>query len=131
MKALASRFTGSVLVFATMKQGSDLSENEVDCIAELAEWGREYVRERHQARAPVIVLTGTELFSRSLQEAWLQKGGRHADFAKQRRVDKLRVLANLTQQLYLNMPSYETWFESEWEQRRKQGGRPVSSDGSI
>ena len=120
MKRLALRFPGVVLVFSTMKQASDLSKSEIDRITKLAEWGREYVRGRQQTRAPVIFLTSTELFAPySLREAWKKIGGRHAEFANAgwTRLDNLRVLADLTQQLYLGMPAYGTWLDEKWKKK--------------
>jgi len=58
-------------------------------------------------RFPVIVLTGTELFgSWHLGHAWKEKGGQHARFAEPAslRLDNLSTLAELTQQLYLELP---------------------------
>ena len=120
MKRLAIRFPGAVLVFSTMKHASEFSKNEIDRITKLAKWGREYVRERRQTRAPVIVLTSTELFAPySLHEAWQKIGGKHAEFANAgwARMDNLRVLADLTQQLYLGMPAYGTWLEEKWKKK--------------
>jgi len=120
MKKLAIRFPGSILVFSTMKEADELSKDEVGRIAKLAEWGREYVWDRRQTRAPVIVLTGTELFaSHPFREAWKEKGGRHAQLIEPGwvREENLRVLANMTQQLYLNMPSYETWRDAKWRKK--------------
>ncbi len=124
MKALALRFPGAVLVFATMKRADELSKSEIDSIGSLAEWGREYVEERQETRAPVIVLTGAELFAPySLREAWKEMGGRYAQLSGTAwvRTDDLRVLADLTQQLYLNMPSYGQWLEAKW---RSRGAKP-------
>ncbi|WP_434664744.1 hypothetical protein P5W99_29990 [Paraburkholderia sp. A3BS-1L] len=121
MKRLASRFPGAILVFATMKQASELSAGEVARIAKLAEWGRTYIRERRQTRAPVIVLTGTELFaSFSLSEAWKAVGGQHAELASGIlwRSERLRELADMTQQLYLGMQPYSEWRRERWERRR-------------
>ena len=120
MKELAIHFPGSILVFSTMKKANELSNDEIGRIAKLAKWGREYIRERRQTRAPVIVLTGTELFAPfSLGETWKKMGGRHAQLIEPGwvRTDNLRVLADLTQQLYLNMPSYGTWLEAKWKNR--------------
>lgn len=131
MKKLAIRFPGAVLVFSTMKHASEFSKNEIDRFTKLAKWGREYVRERRQTRAPVIVLTSTELFAPySLGEAWERIGGRHAEFANAgwTRLDNLRVLADLTQQLYLGMPAYGTWLEEKWKKkaaRREQRMAPL------
>jgi hypothetical protein len=123
LKKLAIRFPGSILVCATMKQAGKLSMDEVTRMAALAEWGREYISESHQTRAPVIVLTGIELFAPySLHEAWEKVGGRHAEFLRPGwvRTENLRVLADLTQQLYLNMPSYSAWLEEKWRKREAE-----------
>ena len=109
MKLLAEAFPGSTLVFATMKE--ELSQKEINRIRKLAEWGRVYYKDRNQTRAPVIVLTGTELFTEmSLEESWKEKGGKHKRLIEPGwvRTDNLRVLADLTQQLYLEMPSYDS-----------------------
>jgi hypothetical protein len=120
MKRLAIRFPGAVLVFSTMKHAREFSKDEIDRITKLAKWGREYVRERQQTRAPVIVLTSTELFAPySLSETWRKIGGKHAEFANAgwNRLDNLRVLADLTQQLYLGMPAYSTWLDEKWKKK--------------
>jgi hypothetical protein len=120
MQKLALRFPGSILVFATMKNGEDLTKEEIGRLAKLALWGRDFSRDRQQTRAPVIVLTGTELFaSFSIEHAWKSAGGRRAEFAAQgwSRPDSLRVLADLTQQVYLGLPSYGAWSEAKWKAR--------------
>lgn len=129
MKTLAEQFPGTILVFATMKEASDLSADEIDRMRRLAQWGREYDRERKQSRAPVIVLTGTELFvSHYLSIAWKEKGGLHQKLIEPGWVqeDDLRVLADLTQQLYLGMPSYGTWREESWRKRAERRKRKRS-----
>lgn len=120
MKTLALHFPGCILVFATLKQANELSKDEVARITGLAKWGREHVKGKRQSRAPVIVLTGTELFTPSfLEEEWKKIEGRHAQFAEAGwvRLHNLRVLADLTQQLYLNMPSYGEWLDAKWKAR--------------
>ena len=104
MKLLGKKFPGSILVFATMRER--LSGSEVNRIKELAEWGREHDKESKQTRAPVIVLTETELFtSGSLGRSWKSKGGKHENMAKRisQGESNLRILANFTQHLYLDM----------------------------
>jgi hypothetical protein len=120
MKRLATEFPGSILVFSTMKKPEELSDDEIARISKLAKWGREYQRDRRRSRAPVIVLTANELFAPySLDDAWGKLGGKHEEFANKRiiRMENLRVLADLTQQLYLNLPSYSEWHEAKWERR--------------
>lgn len=115
MKLLAEAFPGSILVFATMKEAADLSKAELKNLRKLAEWGREH-NKFGRSRAPVIILTGTELFSSySLQITWNKKEGRHKDLIAPGYIqtENLRTLADITQQLYLDMPSY-----FDWEQQR-------------
>lgn len=122
MKLLAESFPGSVLVFGTMKEATELSPEETTRIRKLAKWGREYDRERKQSRAPVIMLTGTELFTAHyLNNTWKEKGGDHKRLIEPAwvsvRLNNLRMLADLTQQLYLGMPSYGKWREEKWKKR--------------
>ena len=121
MKLLAEAFPGSTLVFATMKE--DLSQEEINRIRKLAKWGRRYDRDRKQTRAPVIVLTGTELFAKmSLEESWKEKGGKHKNLIGSGwvRTENLRVLADLTQQLYLEMPSYDSVILKKIRERERK-----------
>lgn len=133
MKLLEQKFPGSILVFATMREGTELSKGEINRIRKLAEWGREYDEERGQTWAPVIVLTGTELFAVDpLEFAWEEKGGKHKALIEspwiKTRIHHLRVLADLTQQLYLGMPPYEsstptvetTWLPAEPSEKKPE-----------
>lgn len=123
MKLLAEEFPGAVLVFATMKEASDMSKGELARIKKLAEWGREYVKESRRSRAPVIVLTGIELFTGySLRQSWKEKGGKHEELSSHGhlRFKHLKVLADLTQQLYLDMPPYSEWADARWKARRER-----------
>jgi len=120
MQKLALRFPGSIGVFATMKNGEDLTKDEIGRLSKFALWGREFSKDRQQTRAPVIILTGTELFaSFALEHAWKSAGGKRGEIAAQGwvRPDNLRVLADLTQQVYLNLPSYSTWLQAKWKVR--------------
>ncbi len=120
-RLLSEAFPGAVLVFATMKEAVDISKKEIARLRKLAEWGRVYDKEKHQTRAPVIVLTGTELFAPyAIEDAWETKGGKHARLISPgwMGIENLRVLADLTQQLYLDMPSYSVWLEAKWKRHR-------------
>jgi hypothetical protein len=119
-KSLAELYPGAAFVFATLKEAADLSADEVRRIRKVAEWGREYDREQRQTRAPVIVLTGTELFvPYDLRMAWKEKGGKHAELAEPFHFDpeNLKILADATQQLYLGMPSYFEWRNAKWKKK--------------
>lgn len=123
---LAEQFPGAVLVFATMREDGQLTREEVARLRKVALWGRERVREFRRSRAPVIVLTGVELFSGYwLSMTWEEKGGRHKDLSSPGyvRLDNLKVLADLTQQLYLGLPSYSDWLVTKQEARKRRGIR--------
>lgn len=124
LKFLAQNFPGAILVFATMKEACDLSKEEIAHLRKLAEWGRVYDKEKNQTRAPVIILTGTELFtSDSLEYSWKKKGGKHAKIISRAyvstRLNDLQILADLTQQLYLGMESYDEWIKDKWNKKRE------------
>ena len=120
MKKLAMNFPGSILVFTTMKE--QLTPKEVSLIRDLAEWGRKYDKELGKTKAPVMVLTGTELFTDFfLEDTWNKKGGNHKQLTSQlSMMNSLRNLANLTQQLYLNMPSYDEWIMEKWQKNLRK-----------
>jgi hypothetical protein len=105
MRKLAERFPGAFLVFATLKD--DLTDVEKTGIGDFAKWGRERLADG-RPRAPVIVLTGTELFaSWQIEHAWKDLGGERANFVQPARVriDNLWTLADITQQVYLGLPN--------------------------
>lgn len=113
MKLLAETFPKSILVFATMKEFDEFSQDEIIRLRKLAEWGRGYNNKNKQIRAYVMVLTGLELFIDDydgLSRAWEKKGGKHQELISHSMVkyhlNNLKLLAELTQQLYLDMPSY-------------------------
>jgi hypothetical protein len=67
----------------------------------------------------LTILTGLELFIEDyagLSSAWEQKGGKHQEIIStpsiKYNLNNLELLADLTQQLYLDMPSY-------WEDLKK------------
>jgi len=113
MKLLAETFPKSILVFATMKEFEDFSQDEIARLKKLAEWGRGYDNKNKEIRAYIMVLTGLELFIDDyggLSRTWELKGGKHKELTSHSMVkyklSNLKLLAELTQQLYLDMPSY-------------------------
>ena len=104
MRKLAEKFPGAFLVFAMLKDA--LAEYEKAEIAALAMWGRELLDDG-RPRAPVIVLTGTELFCEwNIEQAWRALSDQRGQFAARPalNLDNLWTLADLTQQVYLGLP---------------------------
>jgi hypothetical protein len=123
LKRLAEVFPGSYVVFSAMK--TKLADVEKDRIRKFAEWGR-VPQKNGEPRAMVIVLTGTELFAdHSIKNTWQSLGGRHAAMVNHPSVhpDDLWTLAEVTQQLYLEMSSYSTW---RFGRRKKSADKAAS-----
>jgi hypothetical protein len=119
MKELRAVFPDAALVFATLN--NELQASEVKLIRDLAVAERKK-RLRGKPNSPVIVLTGTELFSSYLGigYSWKDKGGLYQQLsARSFELSELPTLADATQQLYLNLPAYYKWSEVEWEKRKK------------
>ncbi len=118
MKDLAVAFPGAALVFATLNNA--LEESEVKMIRNLALSERRK-RLNRKVSSHVIVLTGMELFSHSIGEAWKDKGGLY-DRYSERDYDlrELNLLADATLQLYLNLPSWSEWSDAERKKRRRK-----------
>lgn len=111
MRHLASEFPGAVLAFCTLRE--HLKPGEVREIAKIAMRGRKYWKAERPVN-PVLVLTGTELFSfHRPPYCW-------NDELRQRfsHVFGLFEICNATQQIYLNLPSWHDTWQKRWEKRR-------------
>jgi hypothetical protein len=112
-----------------------LSETEKAEIAAIAIWGRQLLDDG-RPRAPVIVLTGTELFSEwPVEETWKALNDKRGQLAAwpALRLDNLWTLADLTQQAYLGLPDrYAALIEqlAAPHLRAPEGGN-VSLNGSA
>ncbi|MBI1923890.1 hypothetical protein HYR99_06530 [Candidatus Poribacteria bacterium] len=119
MKRLGDQFPGAILVFATLRES--LTEKEKRMLRPVVNRGRRNWKAGRPYN-PVLILTGTELFSMSwLSESWKNRGGIHALFA-QRDIDTrdLSELYEMTQQLYLGVKSRYQWLD----ELRKEPRRP-------
>ena len=109
LKGMAEAIPGSYVVFSALKK--QLSADEKKRIRKFADWGR-VPQKNGEPRAMIIVLTGTELFAdHYLEQTWRDAGDAHADMVKYPSVniDDLWTLADITQQLYLDMLPYWDW----------------------
>lgn len=124
-KALAERFPGATLVFATLR--TELDAKEVARLAALARAGRRHLK-AEKWRAPVLVLTAYELMHAfgplGPPYCWRDAGGKFAAFASQYRgVGGLQELCDATQQLHLSMESYHEWLRQYFERRHRRRAR--------
>ena len=117
LKLIGSTLPGTILVIAVLKE--ELSDNEKQRVGRLALWGREPLVDGRW-RAPLVVLTGTELFAgNGVDDEWKDRGGLRQQLAEAPnvRIANLVTLADLTQQVYLDLPNYWTWFEDRRKKR--------------
>jgi len=118
MKILGDQFPGAFLVFATLRKS--LTEKEKILLRPVVNRGR---RSRKAGRPfnPVLILTGTELFSDWWPpQCWEDAGGKHATFAQNYKVWRdLYEFCDATQQLYLDMEPWYQWLEKRWRKRRQ------------
>ena len=111
MKYLAKTFPGAIIAFATLRK--TLSKKEIAAIAKIAKRGRKLWKAERPTN-PVLVLTGNELLSfQGPPYCW-------SEDAKERfrHMRGLLDVCNVTQQLYLNLPSWETEWHAKAERRR-------------
>jgi hypothetical protein len=118
MKTLAKDFPGSVLVLATMRDS--LTDAEKRMIKPLVNSGRRHWKSE-QTYNPVIILTGTELFSNEqIPYCWKDKEGKAGEIEKNGFYSKnLSDIADATQQIYLDMEPYHEWRAEQWRKRQK------------
>ncbi len=117
LKGLGQRFPGCFLVASVMKK--EFSKKEKQFLMQLAMWGRTPGKDG-MPRSPLIVLTGNELFfDWRLRHTWEELGGKFAAVIKPAHVDlsNLWTLADLTQQLYLDLPPYGQWLHNFYQKR--------------
>lgn len=109
MVLLGQEFSGSVLVFATLKES--LTDKEKSLILPLVEKYRKNWK-NGKPRNQILILTGTELFSDDrFADSWEQAGGKHKQFAKSVMWADLDTLCDYTQQLYLGAKPFWDWYK--------------------
>ena len=113
MRKLGDAFPGAVLVFATLKKS--LSQKEKTFLRSVVNRSRKY-RQNDRPFNPVLILTGTELFSElHLAQSWQEAGGIRAGFVQDNilGLTDLLELCDLTQQIYLDMDSWHQWLDRQ------------------
>lgn len=111
MRYLAKVFPGAVLVFSTLRKS--LTPKEVVEISRIAKAGRKYWKPERPLN-PLLLLTGTELLDWSGPPYCWEDSVR-------KRFDHVRGLLDIcdaTQQIYLNLPSWQAEWHEKWEKKR-------------
>lgn len=117
MHFVASKFPGSVIVFATLKDKLSLKERKL--LIPFVKKSRKYWKEDRPIN-PVLILTRNELFSYwGPPLCWKGLGGNFTKF-EDSHINVLGDLLNfcdVSQQIYLDMESWHTWITKQFEKK--------------
>jgi hypothetical protein len=115
LKSVAAKLPDAVVVIAVLRD--HFTKNEKKLLTKFVTWGRT-PNSYGEPSNPVLLLTSTELLmEHSVTTTWKHLGGKHAQFSSFREMRNLLGFANVTQQLYLDMPSFGKWLEERWKKR--------------
>ena len=113
MVNLGKAFPEAVLVFATLNEC--LSEEEKMILRPIAHRCRKFPKYKRSFN-PVLILTGTELFSEAhLALSWQKAGHKRSEFTWNKIRSHLLELCDFTQQIYLDMDPWDQSLENESE----------------
>ena len=118
MRRVASRFPGAFIVISVMRE--NFTRGEVRILLPFVKWARR-LNAHWQPTNPVVLLTETELFPETeIESAWRDLGGRHQRFAGFFWTHSVHRLAEATQMIYLDLPSYADDQRAAAERRRRR-----------
>jgi hypothetical protein len=113
MRYLANTFPGSVLVFSTLRKS--LTQQEMVSITRIAKKGREYWKLERPIN-PVMILTGNELLHDfGPPYCWEDSNKKNLSRAR-----GLLSVCDTTQQIYLNLRSWQAEWHEKWEKKRQK-----------
>jgi hypothetical protein len=113
MRYIAKTFPGAILVFSTLRKS--LSKKEIASITRIAKSGRKYWKAERPIN-PVLILTGNELLSIfGPPYCWQDRLKKKFEHFR-----GLIGLCDVTQQIYLNLPSWQTEWHQKWEKKRQR-----------
>jgi hypothetical protein len=113
MRALAKMFPGAVLVFSTLRK--EFTPKEIAGITKIAKAGRKYWKPERPIN-PLLVLTGTELLNFSGPPYCWEEPIK----TKFNHFPGLLGLCDASQQIYLNLPSWEAEWHETFEKRQRR-----------
>lgn len=112
MYFFAKKFPGAILIFSTLRK--HLTETEITEITKIAKTGRKYWKAERPIN-PVLILTGTELLSEFRPpNCWEEELKNKHD----RYCSGLLSICDITQQIYLGLPSWHDTWREKWEKDR-------------
>lgn len=127
LKAVAKRLPGAAIVVAVLRD--HFLPAEIRLLKPFVRWGRRADADGEQTN-PVVLLTARELlFDHHISTTWKALGGAYAKFSDYNAVRKLKGFADVTQQIYLGVPSFDVDRRVQWE-RRMRKKRSIAPTGA-
>ena len=101
LRRIAGKLPSAIIVISVMRDSFTAGEKRI--LSPFIRWAQRLNKKTWAPTNPVILLTGVELFYEvNLDLTWREKGGRHAEFASHHHTHNLRMLAEATQEIYLD-----------------------------
>ena len=129
-RALAKKFPGAILCFATFNES--FSSKEIKALRSIVLKGRRRF-DVGRIRNPVILLTARELFGQFNLAGYVDQYGPKAHYARMVAVrGDLQELADFTQQIYLGMQPYHEWLQERHRDKvRKLQAKQAAASSQL
>lgn len=115
LRSVAAKLPEAVIVIAVLRD--HFTPAETNILQGFVKWGRR-VNAFGEPTNPVLLLTSHELtMDYSVSHTWKTLGGKHAQFSSTNRIRTLSMLADATQQIYLNMRPFHVERQEYWQKR--------------
>ena len=115
LKSVAVKLPDAAVVISVLRE--DFTSVEKQLLENFVNWGRR-VNVHGEPTNPVLLLTAHELTMDDLLSAtWKDLGGAHARFADYEHTRTLLNVADATQQIYLELPSFHQVLREYWDKR--------------
>jgi hypothetical protein len=131
LKAVAHKLPDSIVVISVLRD--HFLRSEKNLLKKFVTWGRR-LNEYGQPTNPMVLLTQHELLmEHHLSDTWEKLGDPHQKYSGRESTRNLRNLADATQRIYLGMPSFYEWRESQLRKRalRKKSARSLSETPNV
>ncbi|MGL3106681.1 hypothetical protein [Bradyrhizobium sp. BR 1432] len=131
LRSVAEKLPEAVIVIAVLRD--HFTQPEISILRRFVAWGRR-VNVHGEPTNPVLLLTSHELtMDHNISSAWKTLGGKHAQFSGFNQVRTLSMLADATQQIYLNMKSFQVERSEYWQKRhaRRQARQANTKAGTV
>jgi hypothetical protein len=124
LKMVAAKLPGSYIVIAVLRDHFIPEEKRI--LEKFVKWGRRLNSDREPTN-PVVLLTSKDLmFDHLLSATWKELGGKHTKFGTYHDTRNLLSIADATQQIYLDLPSFDEVMRSKWVKRPRLAGQAPS-----